>query len=116
MAIPTKNDLYLPTLTEMSKENREFSPREIADMLKPKFGITASDMNATREDGYQSYYENGHWALYDLKRAGLIEHPSHGRYILTDEGRLLLANPPKLFNKAFIDKLERQKASKVPTS
>jgi restriction system protein len=51
------------------------------------------------------------WALSDLFRAGLLDRPSRGLYVITNEGTKIAQENPPMIDRAFLVKISAQFAA-----
>ncbi len=91
MAVPKFNEFF-PSIIRCLHDGAVHSSKEI-------YAFCVTDMNLTAED-CQTQYENSKvliasdrvsWARTFLKKAGLIDSPAKGKFIITDEGKRALA-------------------------
>jgi len=74
---------------------RETRIPEIEGRLADEFGLNENERNALLASGKQKILHNRiHWAKFYLGRAGLIDQPSRGRFVISAAGRDLLAKNP----------------------
>ena len=72
MGIPDFQSMMLPLL-ETIADGKEYSNREVADLLASRFSLTADDLRQMLPSGAQSVFTNRlAWAKAHLKRAGLL--------------------------------------------
>lgn len=94
MAIPDYQALMLPVLqVAVEGETRvPIASEKIADNL----GLSEEEREELLPSGKQAVLHNRiHWAKFYLSKAGLIESPSRGVFVASDEGRALLAELPE---------------------
>lgn len=101
MAIPDYQSLMLPILEIGAKG--ESSVSLAADEMGQRFGLTAEEREEMLPSGKQRLLHNRlHWAKFYLTKAGLIESPKRGRFVITDAGRKVLASPPISLNTKYL--------------
>lgn len=97
--------------TQLSEINRPLLPllgaiRENCKtlLLLEKGGlITDVDLSDMLPSGTQSRWHNrANWACYDLYRAGLLDRPKRGLYVITDEGRKVAQQKPEYIGREFL--------------
>lgn len=73
--------------------------------MAKQFNLTPEDVEETLPSGGQTKLQNRvNWALYDLFRAGLLNRVVKGQYVISEEGRKVLANPPPHIDREFLSK------------
>lgn len=99
MPIPSYQDMMLPLLQEAAARGLTRIP-EVATAIADHFGLTEEERTQLRPGGGQTVLQNRlHWAKLYLSHAGLLDRPAHGRFVITPQGRELLAqNPPHIDN------------------
>ncbi len=76
---------------------------EIYDTLAKHFKLTEEELNELLPSGIQRRWHNrAIWACYDLYRAGLLERPKRGLYQITESGRKVAEQKPKVIDRAFL--------------
>ncbi len=104
MAVPSFDSLMLPVLSSLS-DGAIRRPHEVSDAVAGQLGISRDAQAEMLPSGAMSRYRNRIlWALHYLKRAGLIESPERGRYVITDRGRALLAESPGAINTKTLER------------
>ncbi len=102
MAIPKLNELIYPFLWHLPSE-KEIDMSEIIESLAIEFSLTPEERRESyKKSGNLIFRNKVRWARQNLKMAGLIEAPRLGYVRITDEGRKVLANPPKRINHRFL--------------
>lgn len=97
MPIPDYQALMLPVLREAAAgETRvPVAAERIADQL----GLSEEEREEMLPSGRQRVLHNRlHWAKFYMTKAGLIDSPSRGRFVASEEGRALLARTPPSIN------------------
>lgn len=94
MAIPSFKDMMLPLLKELAR--RDLSAKEARSFVAEEFSLTDDERAETLKSGHVTYANRVGWALTHLHKAGLVEIPIRGNYVITDEGRSFLATDPRL--------------------
>jgi restriction system protein len=112
MAIPDYQMLMLPLLKRAAKH--EIRVPDIRDDIANEFGLTPDEREQLLESGTQRVIDNRlHWAKIYLSKAGLLDTPSRGRFIATDEGRPLLATSPSSINNELLSRYPSFVAFKI---
>ncbi|NLF10133.1 MAG: restriction endonuclease [Pirellulaceae bacterium] len=102
MGIPDFQSMMLPLL-ETIADGKEYSNREVADLLASRFSLTADDLRQMLPSGAQSVFTNRlAWAKAHLKRAGLLISPSRGVMLITEKGCDVLNQKIEKVNIAYL--------------
>ena len=92
MSIPKYNELYgalLHSIEDGEVHNYKDMKKYVADYIE----LSDKDKTLMLPSGNQSIFDNRiGWTRTYLKKAGLIESPSRGKHILTDEGKKALSD------------------------
>jgi Restriction endonuclease len=128
MAIPSFDEMYIPTLKCLVDEN-EHTTREINDFIADDMQISDEDRLELLPSGKEEIFRSrASWTRTYLKRAGLIRSPRRAIFVITDFGKkMLLESPEKiglsLFNESemfrsfyYSNKSNTGKNNIVPTS
>ncbi len=98
MSIPKYNELYgalLHSIEDGEVHNYKDMKKYVADYIE----LSDKDKALMLPSGNQSIFDNRiGWTRTYLKKAGLIESPSRGKHILTDEGKKALSDCNKIDN------------------
>ena len=87
MPIPKYYELYRPFL-DCLKDGQPHSFAEVNDYIALVMGLTEEDRKELLPSGTQSrFYNTVGWTI--TKKAGLINSPTRGIFIITTEGKLL---------------------------
>ena len=90
MAIPKYDEYYRAFLTALA-DGKVHPIAEIRSILANHFKLTQEDLNQLLPSGKQTVFANRvTWAGVYLAKAGLVEKPSRGKYLLTESGRQAL--------------------------
>jgi hypothetical protein len=93
MSIPDYQSLMLPVL-EVASKGETSVPLAEAD-IAARFGLSNEEREQMLPSGKQRVLHNRiHWAKFYLTKAGLLESPKRGRFVITAAGQQVLANPP----------------------
>lgn len=102
MAIPDFQTLMLPML-EILADGKEYSVREIIELLSNKFQLTQDERNELLPSGGQYIFDNRiGWTRTHLKKAGLLEAPRRAYVVITERGLEVLKSEPKEINVKFL--------------
>jgi restriction system protein len=101
MAIPDYQSLMLPVLEVASKGETSVPLAE--SEISVRFGLSDEEREKMLPSGKQRLLSNRiHWAKFYLPRAGLLESPKRGRFVITVAGQQLLAKPPAQLDTQYL--------------
>lgn len=99
--IPDYQSLMLPVLEVASKG--ETSVPLAADAIADRVGLSQSEREEILPSGKQRLLHNRvHWAKFYLSKAGLLESPRRGRFVISAAGRKLLSDPPERLDTKYL--------------
>ena len=99
--IPDYQSLMLPLL-EVARKGETSVPLA-SDEIAERFQLNPGERMQLLPSGKQSILHNRvHWAKLYLTKAGLLESPRRGRFIISDAGRELLSNPPQKIDTKYL--------------
>lgn len=102
MAVPEFNEIKAPAMRFFA-DGKPHRVSEVYDVLAKHFNLTEQDLNEVLPSGTQRRWHNrANWACYDLFRAGLLERPKRGLYVITETGRKVAEQKPKLIDRDFL--------------
>ena len=102
MPIPEFNEIKVPAL-ELFTDGRERHVREVYGLLGNHFALNEKELSEMLPSGTQSRWHNrALWACYDLFRAGLLDKPKRGVYVITELGRKVAEGKPKAIDRDFL--------------
>lgn len=102
MTVPGFQDLTLPVLRASSQGEVRISA--VTDALEKELKLSDEDRTAILPSGQQTRFSNRvNWAKSYLAKAGLVKLTGRGLFIITDEGRNVLANPPTRIDIKFLE-------------
>lgn len=103
--IPDYQTLMKPVL-ELGASG-EIKISEAVGQLAEQFGLTEEERAELLPSGKQSRFANRvHWARSYLKQAGLVKNTRRGYFIITDEGRKVLAQDPSAIDAKFLERFD----------
>lgn len=85
MAVPTFYE-FMPYIIECLGDKGSHSSNDIHEYCANRAGLSDADKTETTSRGIPKYRHRIAWARTYLKKAGLIENPQKGQYILTEAG------------------------------
>ncbi len=104
MPIPEFNEIKAPAL-ELLSDGKLWKTSELYEPLAGRFDLTAAERAEMLPSGTQRKWNNRVlWALYDLFRAGLLKKPKRGAYVITEQGRKVADQRPKVIDREFLMK------------
>ncbi|HYE32901.1 MAG TPA: restriction endonuclease [Methylomirabilota bacterium] len=102
MAIPEFNEIKAPAM-QFFTDGKLHKISDVFEALGKQFELTPDELNEMLPSGTQRRWHNRvNWACYDLFRAGLLDRPKKGWYIITDLGRKLAAEKPKYIDREYL--------------
>lgn len=105
MAIPDFQSLMLPLLKFIS-DGRECSMGEATKSIAKEFLLSQEELAEMLPSGRAPlFYNRLAWAKTYLKRAGLIEQPRRGAFLISPTGRQLLAEKPQRIDLRLLQKI-----------
>ena len=91
MAIPDYQTCMLPLL-QYAADGREHLVRDVVAFLADQFQLTKEERDEILPSGQQQVFHNRiGWARSYLKKAGLLDSPKRGAFIVTPKGMSVLA-------------------------
>ena len=93
MPAPTWDQYMIPAL-HVLVDGQVRRSREIVDRAADLLQLSEIDRAVLIPSGQEQWKNRGNWALSYLARAGAVERPSRGRYVITEVGRELLEAHP----------------------
>ena len=93
MPAPTWDQYMIPAL-HVLVDGQMRRTREIVDRAADLLQLSENDRAVLIPSGQEQWKNRGNWALSYLARAGAVERPSRGRYVITEVGRGLLEAHP----------------------
>ena len=95
--LPTFQECMLPTLQALA-DGTPRSAKEIRSFIIKRFSVTEKEMQIMLPSNQSRLSSNINWARSYLRFAGLIQSPKRGVYIITPDGKSLLASKPEEIN------------------
>lgn len=98
MALPKYDELYVPFLTVI-KDGQLHTAKAVAADVAELLHLSAEDLTEQLPSQRQTVFVNRlNWAKTYLKKAGLVDTPSRGNYVITAEGKRLVDNGVSITN------------------
>ncbi len=102
MSIPDYQSLMLPLL-KSAADGKEHAKRDVLNQLAHEFNLTEEERKERLPSGTQGLFDNRlGWARTYLKKAGLIQYTQRGHFQITDRGKNVLSQNPKVINVAYL--------------
>lgn len=96
MAIPDFQSLMLPALRYVASKQGEVPVRDVGAALASEFGLTEDELQKLLPSGRAPmFYNRVQWAIFHMRKAGLLATPKRAFLSITSRGNELLAKKPK---------------------
>lgn len=106
MPIPEFNEIKAPAI-QFFADGQAHKISEVYAKLADQFNLTDDERNELLPSGTQRRWQNrANWACYDLFRAGLLDRPKRGVYVITELGKKIANQKPTIIDRAFLMKFE----------
>jgi restriction system protein len=92
--VPTWPELIVPVLTVLSS-GETIHRKNLSDSAAEVAGLSPLARAETLTSGGFRYEQRIGWALSNLAKAGWVDRPSRGHYVITDGGRNCLRTYPQ---------------------
>lgn len=90
MTIPDFQSLMLPALRFAAERNDEVSIRDLSQQIAQGFRLTAEELKQPLPSGRApQFYNRLQWAVFHLRKAGLLSTPRRAHIAITSQGREL---------------------------
>jgi restriction system protein len=97
MALPKYDELYGNVMCAL-KEGGEKSRRELREVVAKQIGLSAAEQEEQLPSGASVWSSRVGWAVTYLTAAGLLARVRRGVYVLSDEGKRVLASGERVDN------------------
>jgi len=102
MSVPEFNEIKAPAL-QFFAGGQAHRITEVYAGLAKHFALTDADLSEMLPSGTQSRWHNrANWACYDLYRAGLLDRPKRGLYVITELGKKIARQNPAKIDRDFL--------------
>jgi restriction system protein len=102
MPIPEFNEIKAPAI-QVFADGQTHKVSELYGVLAKHFNLTEEELDEVLPSGIQRRWHNRvTWACYDLYRAGLLDRPKRGLYVITENGRKVAKQKPKIIDREFL--------------
>ena len=106
MAIPKYDEMYRAFLDCLA-DGQPHKSKEVKDNIAKVFRLSDADRAALLPSGSAPVFDGRvGWTKTYLKKAGLIQSPSRGVYVLTAEGKQVLAENPDTIDNLYLPRFE----------
>ena len=109
MAVPTQDELHRQLLAIAAQSSIELSRAEFRDAVIFRMSLTESDLQERTKTHSSKLTSNLGFALSLLARAGMLDRPSKGRYLITEQGKRVLTDSSGPLSTAFLRRLAASK-------
>jgi restriction system protein len=107
MAVPEFNQIKAPAI-QFFADGKPHKITEVYSVLAKHFALTDADLSEMLPSGTQSRWHNrANWACYDLYRAGLLDKPKRGLYVITELGKKVAEKKPTIIDRDFLLKFPK---------
>jgi restriction system protein len=103
--VPTYEQLMHPLL-KIAADRHPHRVRDVADRIAETFGLPENLRQETLPDGRNRLVHRLEWARTYLKKAGLLEYPSRGQFLITDRGLTALKENPSGFGNKYLQRFD----------
>lgn len=114
MAIPDFQTLMLPVLRKAAEG--EVSIQAVIEQLADEYHLSPDERAELLPSGKQTTFANRtHWAKSYLGKAGLIELTRRSHFVVTEQGRSVLAAPPERIDIPYLRRFQEFEAFRFPS-
>ena len=104
MPIPDFQSIMLPLL-KFAGDGKEHTLREALDALAAQFKLTEEEIKQLLPSGTQETFSNRvAWSRSYMGKAGLLESPKRGVFVITQRGSQLLLEKPKALSVKVLER------------
>ncbi len=103
--VPTYEQLMYPLL-RMAADRQPHRVRDVASKIAETLALPESLREETLPDGRNRLVHRLEWARTYLRKAGLLEYPSRGQFLITDRGLVALKENPGGFGNKYLQRFE----------
>lgn len=116
MGVPKYHEMYRPFLNCL-KDGQSHKIKDVKEVVAVAMSITEEERQELLQSGKQAIFDNRiGWTRTYLKKAGLIDSPSRGVFVITAEGSKLLAGNPPTINDDLLMRYESFRLFKSPNA
>ncbi|MEI9961962.1 MAG: winged helix-turn-helix domain-containing protein [Limisphaerales bacterium] len=101
---PEFNEIKAPAI-QFFADGKLHRLAEVFETLAKHFNLTEAEQNELLPSGTQRRWHNrANWACYDLFRAGLLDRPKKGTYVITELGKKIAKENPAAIDRDYLMK------------
>ena len=116
MSIPKYDEMYRAFLDCLA-DGQTHKSKEVEEIVASTFNISATEREEMLPSGKQPLFDNRiGWTRTYLKKAGLVQSPSRGVYIITPVGQQVLAENPSKIDNLYLQRFESFREFLSPNS
>nr|WP_295576114.1 restriction endonuclease [uncultured Intestinibacter sp.] len=101
--MPTYEEIMLPLL-KFIYNGEIHNNKECEKELGNIFGLTEQQLAEKLGSGKRKFYDRLNWSKTYLRKAGLIEDISRGKFKITEEGKQLVDSNPSILDSKYLQK------------
>ena len=106
MAVPKYHEMMKPLLRAVC-DGAPHTLKELKPIIAEEYSLSEADLAEMLPSGRQTVFANRlGWAGTYLLKAGLLERPARGTFIITPEGKKVLEEDPAVIDPNFLDRYE----------
>ena len=106
MSIPKYDEMYRAFLDCLA-DGQAHKSKEVKDAVAKVFSISEKERAELLPSGRQQLFDNRiGWTRTYLKKAGLVQSPSRGAYIITQTGKQVLLENPAQIDNLYLQRFE----------
>ena len=106
MPIPKYDEMYRAFLDCLA-DGQPHRSKEVKDTVAGVFSVSEKERSEMLPSGKQQLFDNRiGWTRTYLKKAGLVQSPSRGIYVITPAGRQVLNENPRKIDNLFLQRFE----------
>lgn len=109
MAMPSQSELNRPLLEIAASKSEQITRRQFRDELISRLSLTDEDMQERTSTNAPTLLTKMGFALSELTRAGLLDRPARGSFLISREGRELLQTHSGRIAPSMLNALIKQK-------
>ena len=116
MAVPTQTELHRRLVEIAASKPKQLTYLQLKDEIISRLNLTDEDVQERTSTNASRLMTNMGFALSRLRRAGLLDRPMKGTFVISTEGKKLLRTHSGHFSIRMLDALvERKETGKAPT-
>lgn len=106
MPVPQYYKLHIPMLKFLG-DGQPHNVKEVRKAMKEYFHLTDEEASQVLPSKRQTVLANRvGWASTYLKKAGLLDKPSRGTFVITEAGKAVLRDPPEVIDPKWLSRFE----------